>query len=170
MNRIIQGLEKRIEATGRMLGLIGASFLPILTLLIVADVIGRYFFNAPITGAVEISELVLLIVIFLAAAYTMSVGGHVAVEVVTSHFSPRVQALIASFTLIISLAVFGAMVFAGIEFGTKVWRSARTTMILGLPIFPFVFIMPLGILALWLQLLVRLFRSLRQVRKRNGLS
>ena len=83
--------------------MIGATLLPVLMLLIVADVIGRYFFNAPIKGTTEISELVLLTVILLAAGYTMSVGEHVAVEALISRLRHRVQVRIASLILLISL-------------------------------------------------------------------
>jgi TRAP-type C4-dicarboxylate transport system permease small subunit len=52
-------------------------------LLTVSDVTGRYVFIRPVPGTAEISELVLVIIIFLGLSGTHRVGGHIGMEAVT---------------------------------------------------------------------------------------
>ena len=48
--------------------------------LTTVDVVGRYVFNSPITGVFEITEYLVLILIFSFIGYTQSQKSHVAVD------------------------------------------------------------------------------------------
>jgi len=49
---------------------IGGAALIILVLMTFANVVGRYLLRKPLTGAVEISQLFLVVAVFFGVAYT----------------------------------------------------------------------------------------------------
>jgi len=55
-----------------LLGLLG---------LVLFDVVMRYLLRLPFLGAYEISELLMVLIVFLALPYCAATGGHVAVDV-----------------------------------------------------------------------------------------
>jgi TRAP-type C4-dicarboxylate transport system permease small subunit len=56
-----------------------------------ADVLLRYFFDKPIKGVYSITEVMLIMVVFLGLAYTQSEKGHVSIDVITSRLSSRTR-------------------------------------------------------------------------------
>jgi TRAP-type C4-dicarboxylate transport system permease small subunit len=73
--------------------------------LTAADVFMRYVFSNPITGTTEITEFGMIVITFCAIGSVTFLRKHIAVDLVIERFSPRVQAITDSITLIISLAV-----------------------------------------------------------------
>lgn len=67
----------------------GGAALMALILLIVADVVLRYFCNAPILGARDLAKLLLVTMIALATAYSARSGGQVAIEVFSGFLGRR---------------------------------------------------------------------------------
>ncbi|NRA86388.1 MAG: TRAP transporter small permease [Rhizobiales bacterium] len=57
--------------------------------LTVGDVIGRYFFNAPIDGATELTRLGMAVVIFTALPVISAKGEHICVDLFDSFYSPK---------------------------------------------------------------------------------
>jgi TRAP-type C4-dicarboxylate transport system permease small subunit len=64
------------------LKVIMAVFLFVMMVLTTADVIGRYIFNAPISGAFEIVQYLMAVVVFAALPVTTSVDGHLSVSLI----------------------------------------------------------------------------------------
>ena len=83
IERLLVGLDRvsRVIAYASGIGLMA------LMGLTTADVVMRYVFSAPVFGAQDVSELILLVVVFLALAYCGRQGGHVAVDLVVGRFS-----------------------------------------------------------------------------------
>ena len=63
--------------------------------LVVANIFGRYLFNAPVTGTLEFTESLLVLIIFLSLALTQYDGGHIRVTLLTRRLprslGPRVE-------------------------------------------------------------------------------
>ena len=55
-------------------------------LLTTFDVAGRYLFHAPILGVFEVTEFMLVCVVFLSLAYTQSLKGHIEVDILVRTF------------------------------------------------------------------------------------
>jgi TRAP-type transport system small permease protein len=67
----------RFLALGAGLALVG------LLALVLFDVVMRYALRLPFLGAYEISELLMVLIVFLALPYCAATGGHVAVDVLS---------------------------------------------------------------------------------------
>ena len=89
----MQKLSKILQTAGlwvNMAGLVALAFMMVLT---VADVLMRYCFRSPLPGASELTELMLVIIVFFALADTHTVRGHVAVDLVVTRLAPRASSM-----------------------------------------------------------------------------
>ena len=132
---------KIIALLSRLAGYLATLALGLMMLLTVVDVFLRYFFNAPITGATEITEFMMVVVVFPAFAWCAINRRHVMVALLVSYFPPRVQNIIDTITLLMSLGIFAIFTWQSflesLEVGT---RSA----LLDLPYAPFYWVLTLG--------------------------
>jgi TRAP-type C4-dicarboxylate transport system permease small subunit len=87
--------------------LTGISVLVILgmMLFVSAEVMMRYGFNAPIPGHLELSELLILAVVFLAISYTQRTHGHVGMDLVLDALSPALRRIAMMAALVVSALV-----------------------------------------------------------------
>ena len=95
-----------INNVSRIVNGVGVSFLVAMMLLTTADVIGRYFFNRPIAGAYELTEFIMVIVVFLGLAHTEAKKDTAAIEIIAERFPSKVRAFTDSATIILSIFFF----------------------------------------------------------------
>lgn len=136
------------------------AFVVVMTLLTVVHAVGRYGFKEPIRGLMEMSCFMLIIIIFLSGAYTQVVKGHVSVGLIVDRFSKRTQAIIDSVTYIISLAVVIVAFWQSLVRGMNLIGSGYVTAALGIPHFPFPFVMAFGWAIFALAILMHLIHFL----------
>jgi TRAP-type transport system small permease protein len=87
-------------------------------ILVVADVLGRYFFQRPIGWVFELTEHILVAVPFLGMAWLVRrAGGHVRVEIVVQLLPPRLQSLLNA----------GVSLLAGLTCGIASYWALVTT-------------------------------------------
>ena len=130
------------------------------------DVMLRYIFNRPISGALELTEFMMLIVVAFGLAYCAILKGHVKVELVLSRFSPRTQAVINSITYFISLGLFSLITWQCIKYVKLMLDAEMTSAVLLISVFPFVAILALGSVIFSLVLLVDFLDFLSQAVKK----
>ncbi|MBE1436536.1 TRAP-type C4-dicarboxylate transport system permease small subunit [Agrobacterium vitis] len=67
------------------MALLGGIVLLMMMAMTIVDVIGRYAFNSPLRGTGELTELLLVSVIFMGLPAVTLENGHVTVDVLTEH-------------------------------------------------------------------------------------
>lgn len=134
-----------------------------MTTVTVVDVAGRYLFNRPLPGALELSELLMVFLVFGAFAVTELRNGHVDIDVVVTKLSPRWQALSETFAVLLSTAFWGAITWRTALHAQNVWHAGETTPNLSLPIAPFVWVATAGTLLFTLALVARALAALRRL-------
>lgn len=97
---------KIIHHLSRLFAYIATGVLGLMMLLTVVDVFLRYFFNSPITGTTEVTEFMMVIVVFPALAWCAVTRRHLKVDLLVSHLPPRIQAIIDFLTLLLALGTF----------------------------------------------------------------
>jgi len=132
-------------------------------LLITMDVFLRYSFNRPLKGSFELVEFMMAVVICLGMAYTGVQRGHVAVELLVSRFSPRVQALIDSFNWLVSMGLFLLISWKAVAQARVVGLSGLASSVLYVPVFPFLLVLAFGSGLLSLVFLVHFIDSVSRV-------
>jgi TRAP-type C4-dicarboxylate transport system permease small subunit len=130
--------EARIDA---VLGVAAAIILFVLMMITFADVVARYLFNFPIRGAFEISELMLLVLIFAGLPLVSHADEHVTMDFI-DHMLPgpalrllerTVHALCAALLFFLAWQVW---LKAG-----KIAAYGDTTDVLRIVVAPFVYFM-----------------------------
>ena len=139
----------RIAESGlRIAQIVGMSLVIILMLLTVAHVIGRYIFNYPMLGVVEVSSLMVVTLVFLSGPYDFLIDRHIGVDVIVRRLSPKAAAVVNSFTHILALAVMALAAVWTIKQGLKMTTSGAHTSQLHIPEYPFYFVVAFGWTAL----------------------
>lgn len=131
-------LERVAVAWSRRLALVGGGLLLLVAVTTVADALLRYLLNRPIQGTFEATELVLAAIIFFALPYTGITDGHVSVDFLTSRFGPRVQSVIFAVNALVCAVVLGLIAWEMSLLAAEYGRTARTTITMRIPVFPFI--------------------------------
>lgn len=136
--------------------------------LVTSDVIMRKFFRASVIGAHEIVAASLVVIVFLALAYTESRGDHVRVKFVTERFGYKTQLVMEAIMTLVMIAFFSIMIWQTTLYAVDALKVGLTYETIGWPIFPFRLVVPIGTLFFVLQLLPRLISSLSRLSGARG--
>jgi C4-dicarboxylate transporter DctQ subunit len=117
-----------------------------------ADVSLRYFFNEPLIWAPEITEVLLLYVAFLGAAWLLKEDGHVRVDIILVRVNPRVKAALYLISGIVGILVCAILIWQGILISIQYTvEHISDPTILQLPKGHLLTIIPVGSLLLLIQ-------------------
>ena len=127
----------------RTLGAAAAVLLLGLVAITTADVIGRYIFNWPLRGAFEITELLLLALIFAGLPLVSRADEHVTLDFIDALLGARGRRLLRRIVdLACGLLILGLAWRVWIKAG-KIAGYGDTTDVLRIPVGPFVYFMAL---------------------------
>jgi TRAP-type transport system small permease protein len=161
--------EKVIRYVENILNNICMVMLLVMALLGAADVIGRYVFNHPIAGTLEISRLMMGGVIFLAWAYVLSEKGHVTVDILFNHFSPRLQAILNFIMLPLSFVIFAVIAWRNVLIALSNWHSGEKLLIIDIPVAPLKILVIVGAILFCLECIIQMVRLFPTIlRKKEG--
>ncbi len=108
-----------------------------LTLVTVADVVGRYLLSHPLPGAAEYTEILLMAIVFMGLPAVCLDDGHIAVDLFTSRLrglAEQVQTIVAR--LIVS-AVLAIVAWQLWEHAAQLASYNEVTVYLRAPLAPF---------------------------------
>lgn len=130
---------------------------------VVAEVVLRTLFNAPIPGHLELSELITPAIIFLALAYTQSTGGHVQMTLVVDQLPEGARRYADIFNLILSVAIYSILTYFSAKHTYRTWDYDDVTMQYEYLVWPSTAAVTIGFffstLRLYLDLLGQMFPS-----------
>ena len=140
-----------------MLGFAASALLLGLMLLTSADVVARYLFNRPIRGAFEVTELLLLVLIFAGLPLVSHADEHVTMDFIDRMLPARVLGLLVRLVHALIAAIF---LFLTWQVWIKAGRIAGygdTTDVLRIAVAPFVYFMAAMVLLTGLVHLFKVF-------------
>lgn len=157
LDRVLRFLEKPLLA-------VAGSLIFVMMLHVVGDVIGRYVFNNPITGTLEIvSNYYMIAIVFLPLALVQRRNSHIKVEVFTNWFSTPVIAAVDVFATAIAITYVGLMAwFVTLE--AIEHTAIREKIVVGVslvPVWPARWFVPVGTIVFLLSLVLSLFLHIR---------
>jgi TRAP-type C4-dicarboxylate transport system permease small subunit len=153
MNQTRRMWEKRADD---VLGVAASTILFCMMTLTFVDVVMRYVFNRPLRGGFELTELMLLVLIFAGLPLVTHAGEHVTMDLIDRMIGARLRAV---FDRMVELVCAGLMFVLTWLMWLKAGTIAGygdTTDILRIPVGPFVYFMTAMILVSGL---VHLFRA-----------
>jgi TRAP-type transport system small permease protein len=95
---------------------ISVLLLAMILALITAQVVARYVFASPITWSEELARFTLIWLAFVAAAFVMADGRHIAVDVITRPMGPRHKVAVEALVVLIVAVTCLLLLPASLEF------------------------------------------------------
>ena len=143
---------------------ISVAVLLIMVFFVAADVIGRYLFDRPILGGMEIQELMMVVIIFLALGITTFDKQHVYVELLVIRLKGRTLAIVNSIATLASLIFIALLIWQTAKNGLNDLTSEAPTISpsLSIPIAPFIFVATLGLIFMALEFFIILVINLKR--------
>lgn len=151
---------KIINSLSRALNIAASGVLAAMMLLTVSDVFLRYFLRRPILGTTELTENMMVCLVFFGLAWCAVQQEHLKVDLVMTHFSPRVQAIVDGITSCASLIMVALIAWRGFLEGMAVQRLHIISSLLKLPAFPFYYVLVVGCAMLCLVMVTHLIQNI----------
>jgi TRAP-type C4-dicarboxylate transport system permease small subunit len=150
------GWERRVEG---LLGVAASAILLAMMLLTVVDVVARYVFSRPLRGAFEVTELMLLVLIFAGLPLVSFTDEHAVMDFVDRVLGPRA---LRGLTGLVHAVSAGFMVlFAWLTWrkADRIWAYQDSTDVLRILYGPFVYFMAV---TLALAAVIHLYKIVRR--------
>jgi len=158
-----------IEWVCELTGWIAGGLAIIMMLAIIREVIGRYAFNRPTDWAVDLNAFLLVAMVYLGAAYTTSIDGHVRADFLYGKFKGRTKAAIDLVIDLLSILYASILVWEGwlLAWDSFVNNEVSTGGVRW-PLFPFQAFVPVGALIVLFLLLRRIAANARLLWTRSA--
>jgi TRAP-type C4-dicarboxylate transport system permease small subunit len=150
-----------IDRASRVAALLAGLGVLVITLLITFDVLMRYFLDRPQLFVDEVASFIQVFVIFAGLAYTFRTGGHVRVDLVTSHLRPPVRAWLRVVTLAIGAAFLVLVMWVTAQSTLASYRYGRVSAVMLYPLWIPMSLIPLGLGLMAAAMVVALARQVR---------
>lgn len=152
-----------VDPLCKFLSRISSVVLFFMMLLTIIDVVLRKTVSQSILGTVEVTEFMLVIIIFFALAHTETMNGHVKVDLVMSRFSEKIQGIVDMFTQFICFIISIMITWSTLSYSEQMRASGEVSQDLWIPIFPFIYVVAFGSAVLALTLLIKFFMAMGKV-------
>ncbi|MBW1801647.1 MAG: TRAP transporter large permease subunit [Deltaproteobacteria bacterium] len=163
INRTNQFLKPKINSASFFINSVGVGFLAVMMFLTATDVILRYVFNRPITGSLELTELMMAIVVSFALAYAAVKNEHVNIDLITSRLPPKPQAALNTITSCLCFGVFALIAWRTVLYAEHQRLGNFETMSLQIPVYPFVYVVAFGCAVLCLVFLCNILENVTRL-------
>jgi TRAP-type C4-dicarboxylate transport system permease small subunit len=160
MRRFISFIKKfRLSTLEDGLAVIAMVAIMFMMFLTATDVTMRKFFNEPITGSLEILEVVLALIVFFGLARSQRLRVHVGMDLAFDRLKGHARALhgLHFFDLLLPLFIFAIVTYFSWGIAMEAYEKHQlTTGVLRFPEAPFMFTVPLGGFLLCVRFLIQL--------------
>jgi TRAP-type C4-dicarboxylate transport system permease small subunit len=160
---------ERIKALIRkfnyVVAIVGATLVFLTMFITTVDVVGR-FFRIPFTGTMEISELTLAVMVFLGWAYTQAEKGHISIDIFFNVLPKRLRDILDVMNPLFGIALLSLVAWQGVKYAMDTKVSHIATDNLGIPVWPFQFMIVIGGITFCLQLVFELVDACQALKER----
>ena len=148
---------------GEWLNLASVAIIMFLMFFTVSEIVGRYVFNAPIPGHVEIVELIMAGVVFLGIAHTEKEGGHVRMELfLTKVLKNRAYHIAEAITIALSFFVYAVILVYSFKSTVSAYTVGDTTGYIYWPTWPSKLAIPVGSFFLCIRFIIEFIQHVSQ--------
>lgn len=165
IEEVHRSFESWVYPISKIVNRIASGVLFFMMLLTIADVFLRKVFSQSILGTVEVTEFMMVLLVFFAVTQTEVLNGHVKVDLVMSRFGERTQALVDTITQLVCFLLFGLFTWSTLVYAEKMRASGEVSQDLWLPVYPFIYVVALGCALLAFSLLIKSFMAYMRMGK-----
>jgi TRAP-type C4-dicarboxylate transport system permease small subunit len=133
-----QRWKRRADA---LLGVVASVILLAMMFLTVVDVVARYAFNRPLRGAFEVTELMLLVLIFAGLPLVSFSDEHATMDFIDRLLGPRSQRWLEALVQLVNAAFMFLLTWLVWLKADRIWGYRDSTDVLRIVYGPFVYFM-----------------------------
>ena len=124
-----------------LLGVVASAILLAMMFLTVVDVVARYAFNRPLRGAFEVTELMLLVLIFAGLPLVSFSDEHATMDFIDRLLGPRAQRSLEALVQLVNAALMFLLTWLVWLKADRIWGYRDSTDVLRIVYGPFVYFM-----------------------------
>ena len=153
---------KTITKLSRFLDLIGGYCYFAMMILAVANIIGRRVIQRPILGTIELVEVLAALGVGLTIAYCALQDEHITVDFIFDYFPKKLKGVITVIVNVLLLVFLGLCSYMIFQYGYSIQLAGRVTTTLGIPYYPFLYVIAFGFLMYLFVALVKIINVYRK--------
>jgi TRAP-type C4-dicarboxylate transport system permease small subunit len=146
-------------------GLAAYVVLPLLALIVTADVALRYIFNAPLVWGTDVKEIILLIVVTSGFAGVSLAGEHIRVTLVEERIGARARMVFTAIRHVLTAIVMGAIAYALIQLTLDMVAYSERAEMIAIPYWPFAALMAFSAAMSAVVEIVKMFKAPAETRQ-----
>jgi len=159
-------MQAKSEILSRWLEYLCAAILGVVVFVVFANVVGRYFFSAPIRWSDEVAQYMFLWLSYLGALAALMRGQHYSVPNLIEMLPRIPRTTLKTISDLFVLAILGALIWYGWHLVNRL--SFQTSLTLGLPVYYIYSALPLTATLMALFVFSQIVNRLRGVPKSVG--
>ena len=140
--------RKKDWSISRYLSYVGNTAIAGMMFLTTVDVFGRYFFHRPVLGAYEITEYLMLIMVFSFLAFAQREKAHINVDIVFNYLPPKWQYVFERFNHLVCFIMLALVSWRGIHRTIDMIGAGDESTLLKIPDYPFSIFLVVGCVVL----------------------
>ena len=156
---------KWVDTLTNLMNRFAAAVLFAMMLLTMTDVVLRKVFSKGILGALELTEFMMVGLVFFALARVERLDRNISVDLVMKHMSRRVQLMLEMITRLICFGLFSLVTISVLGYAQVMKISNEVTVDIGIPRYPFVYAAAAGCAVLALVLLMKCLKDIMEFKK-----
>lgn len=156
---------KWIDTLTNLMNRFAAGILFVMMLLTMADVVLRKVFSKGILGALELTEFMMVGLVFFALARVELLDRNISVDLVVQHMSQRTRMMIEMITRLICFVFFSLVTISVFVYAQVMKASNEITVDIGITRYPFVYAAAAGCAVLALVLLIKCVTDIMEIKK-----
>lgn len=164
--KITQELEKGALPLARLLDRLSWVVLFAMMTMTMADVLLRKLTDITIIGAGEITEMMMVVVVFCSLAQCQAEDGHIKIDLIMKKVGAKTQSVVDTVTQFLCFGLFCLMTWGAFRHAMEIMEWEEVSIDLAIPIYPFVFVTVVGNAMLALILLYKALTALDKAVKK----
>jgi len=129
----------------------------------VVQILSRKLLNWPIFGYIDMVEIAMSLIVFLAISYTERLGGHIRMEVIVSFLKGRALWLFEIIGTIVGLVIIGVLTYFSWLHVVRAYTGGDSTIDAQIPLWPSKLMVPISLGLLFIRLCVSLWAYIRLI-------
>ena len=128
------------------------------------NILGRWFFNAPVDGYIDWIEQSMAFFVFMGIAFTQREGAHIRMDMFISSFSGRKLWIMELISTLLILFITLILIYGTYSHFLRAYEIGDTSIDIGLPIWPSKLIIPFSLSILAIRLLIQIYAYGRAIK------
>ena len=158
-------LQAWVYPISRIVNAAAMVILFLMMVLSITDVFLRKVFSHSILGTVEVTEFMMLAVVFFGLAHTEVLNGHIKVDLFMGRLDSHIQGSVDAATQFICFLLAGLIAWAAGTYSEELRNSGEVSQDLWIPIYPFLYVVMIGYALLACVLLTKCFIAVKKIKR-----